>query len=547
MKGVRRRQSMAVLSLSVAVAVLLCRDALRSDHLLGVWLGEAWGRSFVSRQISRWFTAISPGTSDLLNWPAGTRLWPIDPALQILQVPAEMWLGPGQGVAVAAVAVLALSGWAMGQLVLQMGGRLSVALVAALLVECAPYLLRNLQDAVLEAAAVGPAIVAMMQIHSALQTPSRWRLMAVSASVLLVATVSPYYTVYLAMGCAVTAAVHRSRAWLAIGVAAAMACALALLPLLLTELGAHGRFSLPPGGYQLQPGELVRMDGTAVPRPPRPNVVMEGWLAPVMHAFPGGMAVAMAGVLGLWGRTGRRVVALGAIFLLLGPGIPMFLRGIGVMGVPIDSPLQMLLRLFPPTASLGNPTRLLAPWIVLGVLGFSQAVEGFRRRGLTLVSMALLVVVELSVQLPRWALPTTPIQPPWTVLNALKGATVVFPSGDFPIFHPEVAPKEALFWAGVREVSLGVDYGRFRIPTDLTLQRWLSAQADSPVSAQSMEMTAPPLPSFSYLLVLDDRLSSSGRLALHAALQDAGAHLAASEGGMSAWNIAELKLSETGP
>lgn len=538
----RGRQETVLAAASAALAATLCRSALRPGQLLGVPTGESWGRAFVTRQISRWWQDIPVGRADLLGWPEQTLLWPIDPALQLIQLPAELLLGPGQGLALAAVVVLSVSGWATGHLALRLGASLPAALSAALLVESAPYLLRNLQDAVLEASAVGFAALAAARIVDAVLDPTRWRLLWVGLSVLLLSAVSPYYTVYLALGCGLCVPLVRRRAWLGVAAVSALACALALLPLLLTEGGSHGRFSLPPGGYQLNPGPLATADGLAFPRPRlNPPGASGGW-PEILYRTPGGAAVLLAAALALALRGGRRWAALGVVFFIGGPGVPMLLRALEVPGVRIDSPLQWLLKVMPATASLGNPTRLLSPWIVLSAVGFALAVTRLHRGWLLLVGVSGLALVELGAQLPGLVLPSTPYRAPVSVLSALEGPTVVFPSGDFPLFHPDVSPKEALFLAGLAAVPVPADYGRFRIPADLGEQRVLSRISGAPLSAPCLEIPIPPPAEFSSLLLLEDRLGEAGRVALRDWLVLRGAQERAATAEMSAWDITGVSL-----
>ena len=518
---------------ALALAALLCREAARPGRLLGVPTGEAWGRSFVTNQLGRWLSGSPLGTADLLGWPGTTPLWPIDPALQLVALPAELLLGPGQGLVAAAVVILTVSGWATGRLALRLGASLPAAAVAGLLVEAAPYLLRNLQDAVVEAAAIGFAALAAEQIVAAHQDPGRRAFVRVGLSVLLLSLVSPYYTVYLALGCALALPWTARRAWLGIAAASAVACGIALLPLLLAELGTHGRFA-SPGGYQLDPGRLVTADGGPVPRP-RLNIAAPGaaWLEPLRRA-PGGLALLLSSAAAALLPGGRRWAGLGAVFFLAGPGVPMLLRAAGVPGVRMDSPLQWLLAVLPVTESLGNPSRLLAPWILLTAVGFARAAS---RRPVLLAAVAAVALAEMAAQLPGLKLPSTPAPTPPAVLAALSGPTVVFPSGDYPLFHPQVAPKEALFLAGVAQVPIPQDYGRWRIPADLALQRALSAASGAPLSERALDLEPPETPAFVSLLVLEDRLTDSGRERLSAWLTDRGAQPLAAAEGMRAWRL----------
>lgn len=498
--------------------------------------GEAWGRAFVTRQLARWFSGTPVGQADLLGWPDALSMWPIDPALQLVALPAELLLGPGQGLAVAAAVVLSVSGWATGRLAHRLGASLPAAVAAGILVTAAPYLLRNLQDAVIEAAAVGFAALAAEQIVAALRSPGWGAWARVGGAVLLLSLVSPYYTVFLALACALALPLSWRRAWWGVVAASAAACALALLPLLLTELGPHGRFAAPPGGYSLDPGRLVTADGVPIPRPRMhaPGPAGPGWLEPLRRA-PGGLALSLASVCALVLPGARRWAALGAVFFVLGPGVPMLLRAAGVPGVRMTSPLQVALAATPITESLGNPSRLLAPWILLSAVAF--AVAASRRRALLGAAVAL-ALAELAVQIPGLRLPATAFSAPPAVLAALEGPTVVFPSGDPPMFHPEVAPKEAHFLAAIAEVPIPADYGRWKVPADLALQLAMSAVSGAPLSEHALAVPLPASPpAFSSLLLLEDRLSDDGRAALREWLAARGAVEVAAGEGMSAWRL----------
>jgi hypothetical protein len=178
----------------------------------------------------------------------------------------------------------------------------------------------------------------------------------------------------------------------------------------------------------------------------------------------------------------------------------------------------------------------------LSAVGFALAASRLRQGRLLIAGVSALALVELSAQLPGLVLPSTAYRAPASVLSALEGATVVFPSGDFPLFHPDVAPKEALFLAGVAGVAVPADYGRFRIPADLAEQRALSRVSGAPLSAPCLEMPAPPAAGFASLLLLEDRLSGPGRAALRDWLVARGAQERAAGEGMSAWDISGVSL-----
>ena len=536
------------------LAALLCRDALRPDHLLGVWSGEAWGRAFVTRQVLRWLDgATPPGHADLLNHPDGAPLWPIDPALQLLQLPAEALLGAGQGLALAAWALLLLNGLLTARLARAAGAPPLPAHLAGLLAMLAPYLLRNLGDAVIEACAVGSVALAAEALLRAVPDPTPRRLALAGAAVLLLALTSPYLAVYLALACAVllplTARAHL-RGWLRVALPCALACGLALAPLRAAETGAHGRFGDNPAltsGYSLDPGPLIDPLRPGAPPtrrpPPAPTTtddVLDGPLAAAARAIPGGGALllAMLAALVLPGPgPARRWAAGAAAVFLLGPGLPMTIRAVGLRGLAFPSPIEVLLKSLPLTDTLGNPSRLLALWVVLAAVAGALAV-GHRRRWLGLL-LGLAVAAEALLILPGLALPATPIAPPRATLAALEGPTSVFPSGDYPLFHVPVAPKEALLLAALAEVPVPVDYGRFRTPADLPLQLQLSAAARLPYSIRATEAPPPlhPVDGVTHLLLLEDRLSAVGRAGARAWLEEAGAVELHRQDGASAWRL----------
>ncbi|MEL6347531.1 MAG: hypothetical protein AAFV53_30755 [Myxococcota bacterium] len=534
-----RLQSAAPALLFAFLSTALCRQALEPGRILGFFTGEAWGRSFVTRQLLRWLTAKAPfGTADLINAPDGQRLWPIDPALQLIQLPAEALLGAGQGLAVAAVFVLFFSGYATHRLCRTLGAPESSSTSAGLVVMVAPYLLRNLQDAVLEATAVGFiafAIEQMVRVHHTPAPRRRWA--ATGGAVLLLAGVSPYYTVYLALGCAVLAGLtwRRWRVWAGIAGVSALACLLALGPLLWAEAGDNGRFLIQ--GYELVPGPLV-YPGSDVPiRRPMPGlspVEMPPWRT-VIHRIPGGAAVMAATVLGLILPGGRRWALGGAVFFLAGPGVTASMRAAGGMNVPMVSPLQSLLGALPLTDTLGNPDRVFAGWILLVAVGASLAGRG-RLRWL-LAAIGAFAVFEAHLTFPGLLAPSTPVSVEPAVLDALKGPTVVFPSGDFGIFHPKVAPKEALFLAASAEVAVAADYGRLRVPADHGIQMALSAAAHVVVSARAPDLSADRAATFRSVLLLEDRLKPSSRTKARQWLQDQGGVEVASGETMSAWRV----------
>ena len=153
-----------------ALALLLCRVALRPDHMLGSIWAEGWHRSALSHQIGRWFTGDAPFfTADLFTYPDPQPFWPPDAGLQLIQVPGELLLGPGQGIALSTMAMLWLAGWATARLARNLGASVPAAVVAGLVVESVPFVLVHLQAAVLEPAALGFMVLAGDQVDRSQQ------------------------------------------------------------------------------------------------------------------------------------------------------------------------------------------------------------------------------------------------------------------------------------------------------------------------------------------------------------------------------------------
>lgn len=524
------------------LALVLCRDALWHGGLVGRASGEGWGRLFMTRQVGRWLTGAAPaGHADLLNWPDGQPIWPIDPALQLLQVPAEL-LAPGAGLIAATLAVLITSGAATARLARTLGASAGPAFLSGLLVMLAPALLHNLNDAVIEAAAAGFIALAVDQIVAAHRDPRPRTLALAGGAIGLLAAVSPYFAIYTAIGCALAVpwTLRRWRVWLQVAAVGAVGCALALAPLLATESGDHGRLKTAASPQMMMPGkDKPRPRATAgTPGRPQPSLRLERRL----RLVPGGVLIVVASLAALAAPGGRRWAALGAVFFLGGPGLTMMGRPLGVE-IPHRAPLQALLDAVS-EGRLGNTDRLLTPWIVLSAaaiaLTLSRPRLRPRQRAVVVAILAAAVLAEGMLHDSRLRLPTTPLRPPRAVLAALEGPTVVFPSGEFPAFHPSVAPKEVLVYAALAGVPIGADYGRQRAPTDLRWQRLLSEQAGTPLPLFVAELVPSTEDArFCSLLLLDSRLPAPARARLAAWLVQAGAEERAAADGMSAWRLPE--------
>jgi hypothetical protein len=522
------------------ISLTVLREALSPGHLPGAWSGEAWGRSAVSVMMLRWLSGEAPiGEADLLNWPDGLSLWPIDPLLQLIAVPIEALFGGGAGVTAVMLVLLILAGLGPYWLSRSLGCSRPASGLVGLLVQLTPYLLRNLMDAVVEVGAIGLVAVAIVGIRAALLEGTRRSVILAGLSILLVAGSSPYYAVYLVVGCAAATLGTPGlwRRWLLVAAAGALACALALLPLWMAEGGAHGRFveHAPSQGYQHAPSPLVAGE---LPPSAQPPVAQPGGRPPqwrrLLQRAPAGGAILLAGLLGLLLPGGRRWVLLSLVFFLGGPGPDLTGRMLGARGSPLEGPLLTLLSALPLTDSLGNPTRMLAPFALLSAVGFGAAMS---RRWWLGLPVAALMVAEAFFTLPTLSIPATPTRAEPLVLDALDGPTIILPSGDFPIWSPVVAPKEAVFLAAQAGVPVAADYGRQRIPADLSVQLTLLRLARAPYGAAAAQLPASRAARFESLLLLEDRFTEPGLLAIRAWLTDRGAEEVRRGTHSSAWRV----------
>ena len=498
--------------------------------MLGSIWGEGWHRSALSHQIGRWFTGDAPFfTADLFSYPDPQRYWPADAGLQLIQVPGELLLGPGQGIGLSTLAMLGLAGWATARLVRNLGASLPAALVAGLVVETVPFVVVHLQAAVLEPAALGFMVLAGDQVQRAVRAPSWTSVGLAGGATLLLAATSPYLAVYLALVCGFAFPFTWAwrQGWWRVALGCAVACMLALAPLLATGGGMPGRMD---------------MERTAPP-PPGASALGVDWtyqsqpLERALSTVPGGIAVLLATGLGLSAARGRRWTALGLVFFLGGPGVAQMLRAVGFRKLPPVSPLHELLIQLPVTNQLGNPVRLLAPWIVLATVGAVLSAD--RRRGVLGV-LGVVAVVELGFTAPLLALPAAPVQAPASVLSKVDGPLVVFPSGHDPFKNKDVGAKQPHFYAGLTGQPVGQGHG-FEPSTDHALQLALHREAGFRVSPQAEAMVTPTT-AYEVVLVLEGRMDPVKRDRIRRFLGRVGAEERAQTDDMSLWWLPSIGL-----
>lgn len=556
----RRGAPSLALAAHLAVALLLCRASLASDRLPGVELGEAWGRVFVTAQVSRWLKGEAVvGDADLLAWPEGMAFWPVDPLLQLIAAPLSWLLGDLSAYVAATVITLTLAGFGAAVLGRQLGAGWLIAGAAGVAVQLSPTVIRHASDAVLEALALGPAALAAAAILRAARHP-RSGLGLVALSVLACAATSPYLAVYLLLLSVLILPLFRLP-WARLGailLSAGLAAALAAAPVLATELGPRGRLGpgFSEGGFRLNPGERVLPSGdrpvprqaptrgvhnSLGPRPegPRPPA-RPPWGLTFAQRVPGGATLLLVSLLGLLSRRSRPVAALALLVLALGPDPWISARFFHPDLPRWDGPMAELFRRLPLLSSLGNATRLVGLFAILAAATASRLPGPPALVALLLVGLA---AGEAALRLPGLALPSTPVEVPAGLLEPLDGPTVFFPSGDPPSWHPRVAPKEVLFLAGRAGVPVAYDYGRTRQPADLAVQARLSVLADTAIARAALN-EAPDLPDeaaawaalpFQHLVVLEDRLAPDERARLLGWLE-AHAELQGRNGGWSRWS-----------
>lgn len=562
----------ALVAVYAGAALLLLRGALAPDRFPGGSRGEAWGRLYVTAQVERWIRGEAPWLSaDLAGWPAPIRFWPVDPLVQAISVPLSALVGDTGALTAVTALLVTLTGFGVYTLARTLGAHRGPALVAGLACQLAPYLVRNLTDLVLEVEAAGLlALAVAAMVHASRDLTAR-RLALAGLAIAGLALASPYYAIYLALGAAVAAVCQprRFRESLALAAVGALACGLALAPLAAAEGGAAGRLGpqYQGRGYHPSPGALVHAsgriwDGAMPPDPlaqgeedreipedpegglkgrkpgPRGAEPHATWRQQVTRV-PGGLVALLALGLGLASREGRRWALLGLVFYV---GSPAPYRLGAMLGLSSSEPtglIQELMQSLPLTNTLGNPMRALTPALILAFASGSLTLSRRPRLAALLVPLA---VLEASLHVPHLRAPSTAAPALEQTLQVLSSPTIVFPSGDPPVWYPTVYPKEVLFLAGRAGVPVAYDYGRGRTPADLQAQIALSRIADTPIGDSALRQVRlePDLAKmwrdlpFDQLLVLEDRLTQAQRATLRAWLS-AHATLLAEEPGASAW------------
>jgi len=219
---------------------------------------------------------------------------------------------------------------------------------------------------------------------------------------------------------------------------------------------------------------------------------------------------------------------------LVSPGLPLARRALGLHVDEVGGLVGMVLSALP----LGNPTRFLAMAVLCGAVAVGLSL---RARPWLAMAVGLTAGAEAWSTLPSGTAPTTRVTVDEAVLAELSGPTLVFPSGDPPLWHPDVGPKEVLFLAGLAGVPVAYDYGRGGLPSDLPAQLRLAELGRVPVGVRALEQghalddsaeAWTELP-FTQILLLDDRLLPAERVAIrtwleaHATLLAEGTHSSA--------------------
>jgi hypothetical protein len=495
----------------------------------GTSYGEGWGRQLVTAQVWRWLSGQADwGRADLLAAPTGQAFWPVDPVLQLLSAPLAALTDTPTALLAALWLLLSTAGLGPTLLAVRLGARWWAAPLAGLLVQLSPFVVDHAADVVLEVLAFGPLAWVAASLHAAWERPSRRALLGVGVSTAVLAGISPYFAIYAALGAACAVAWRPPSGLIKIAGAGALGCLLALAPLLATEGGPGGRLTAGSGdaGYALIPGDMLRFEeGRPVPVERRDLPRLQDhrrpapWSPPREH-LPGGTALALAGLLGLGSRRARPWVGLGLLAVVLGPGPGLLARSLGWRAVPLEGVLGRLLELTPLGPVLGNPVRLLTPWVLLAAVGGAVALRGRVRLALGLVALLL----ALRAGLPRLPLAAAwrpgPL-PPAELVPA--GALSIYPSGDPPWWHPAVGPKETLYIAAQLGTPTTGDYGRRHLPADRELLL-AAAMASGGILARDalrggLPPQEPPWTGSAGLLVLEDRLAAAEREQLTAWLE----------------------------
>jgi hypothetical protein len=540
------RRHLPLLPLLLLPLVLL-RGGLAPGCFPGQPFGEGWGRLFAMGQVARWLRFdAAVGHGDLLAHPEGMPFWPVDPLSTGFGATIQLVGGGGPGASAAALSLtflllLALTGLGAWVLARVLGAGPWSACAVGLGLQLHPYLLRNAADSVTEVLALGPLLLlGAAAAHGWRGGRHRWWLLGAAA--LGTALTSPYYAVYAALLWALLlpwALWRRGGArWMAVGGVLLLACSLAAAPLLWSERGPEGRMAerFAEGGFQLAPSGQVLLGEDGALRPTGPqralprrvrDTASEGPKARtgppplplrLLQRFPGGLACALALILGLISRRSRPLALLALALFLLGAGPQLVKHTLALKGEGPGVPIQALLSALPLTDRLGNVQRMVLLYAIPALLAGGMAARG-RRWWVAL--LALLALGEAWLNMPWLRLPSTEVSVDRDVLAAVEGPVVTFPVGDPPIWNAGAAPKRGLFLAGLHGAPVAGDYGRGRRPADLglvaTLSAWSGTAMAPPAADQAVKLglPAPDPAGFEQLLVLHETLEPEQQDALH--------------------------------
>ncbi len=487
-------------------ALALLRHWLLPGRLPGSPTGEGPQRLFEAHQLTRWLTGEAPlGQADLLAWPEGRGLWPVGPLIDALHTPLTWLVGDSLAMALVGVLLLTLAGLGPAVLARVAGAGRAGALAAGAMVQLSPYLLTNLDQMVIELGAIGVAALAAAAILHALRGGPWWpALVGIGATALC----SPYYALFLALGCALTLPVVRTRRWLPIATGGALVCTLALAPFVAIEGSGAGRLSQDfSQGFTVGPGQRVHVDGSK-PRlgrkDPRPQAPAPSRWKEVVLRWPAGVVPCGLLLLGLVSPRSRRWSALGLVFFLLGPGVPSLVRAFGARGGELAGPIQWLLKELPGGSLFGNPQRML---LAVTVCSSTAAALLLDRRRAWAGGVLLLLVGELWLGRPDLAVAASRDDFDEAVVDALDGPFALFPSGDPPLWMPNAARGETLLYAGRSGSPTPYDRATGHGAADLDLLMALAEAAHVPVGRGALQDHSRFDRQVQYLVLQHSRLS----------------------------------------
>ena len=475
---------------------LLIRHALDASTFPGQPMGEGWGRVFAVEQVSRWWTGLaSPTHADLIGFPEVVSFWPVDPLLTIPASLASLLIGPAQAITLTVFLLLWVAGWGPWRLARELGARPIPALIAGIVVQTQPFLLRNAEDTLMEMLAIGVAALAARGLVIAWSKTTAPNCLRAFGWALALGLCSPYLTVYLCLGWALIALTPAIRSqlkrYLTISAMLGLAAATAATPIAWLESGPHGRLQYE-GGYGLHPDTLVLEVNNApqvlrgAPRPApltaliHPNETRQASpkappseLQRALVRFPGGIACVFALIIGLMSNRGRSWGVLATAFFLLGPGPLLIARTLGLQD-PSWMPLQAALSLFPMGASLGNPQRMV---LAFGLIASIAGAMGSSERKLGVLIWFGVTILSVALTQPQLALPACTLKDTTSLLESSDGAVITFPSGDPPIWNPGVPAKYDLALSALHGKPVAYDYGRGRQRADAAFLYALSLKS----------------------------------------------------------------------